>query len=209
MTALAPALDALVLAGSAAGLDAAAVRDEGARLAAAVAESITGAGPDWLAATGTSGGLESFFTAASSARRWRSGPTDHLAALVRAGSDHAPAYARALTEVVSAASALGDPGIGGIAAASATAAAQLAAIPQREAPRAPAAPTAPADSLFPAPDLLPQGVPGVDEILARCAAPSTTGRRTSRADRPRPPPPRPPPRGRSPSSSLRRSRSTT
>ncbi|KQQ10127.1 AAA family ATPase [Rathayibacter sp. Leaf296] len=170
MTALAPALDALVLAGSAAGLDAAAVRDEGARLAAAVAESITGAGPDWLEATGTSGGLESFFTAASSARRWRSGPTDHLAVLVRAGSDHAPAYARALTEVVSAASALGDPGIGGIASASATAAAQLGAIPQREAPRAsraPAAPAGPSDSLFSAPDLLPQGVPGVDEILAR------------------------------------------
>ena len=166
MTALASALDALALTGSAAGLDAGAVRDEGARLAAAVAESITGAGHDWLAATGTPGGLEAFFTAASSARRWRSGPTDHLAALVRAGSEHASSYARALTEVVSAASALGEPGIGGIAAASATAAAQLGAIPrQQEAPRPPA--PAPTASGFPAPSLLPQGVPGVDEILAR------------------------------------------
>src|SRR5690606_13459081 len=43
-------LDALVAAGGAAGLPAAAVRDEGERLAAAVAESVTGAGPAWLGA---------------------------------------------------------------------------------------------------------------------------------------------------------------
>ncbi|PPF12519.1 AAA family ATPase [Rathayibacter sp. AY1A5] len=175
VTALAPALDALVLAGTAAGLDAAAVRDEGARLAAAVAESIRGAGQDWLAATGATGGLEAFFTAASSGRRWRSGPTDQLAALVGAGSHHSSAYARALTEVVSAASALGDPGIGGIASASATAAAQLSAVPGARG----AAPTrsggvphttgrtpdgaASADL----PTGLPAGVPGVDEILER------------------------------------------
>ncbi|ROQ15778.1 ATPase family protein associated with various cellular activities (AAA) [Rathayibacter sp. PhB93] len=155
MTALSASLDALVLVGAAAGLDGAAVRAEGARLAAAVAESITGAGQDWLAETGTTGGLEAFFTAASSARRWRSSPTDLLAGLVAAHSEQAGAYARALTEVVSAASSLGQPGIGGIAAASATAAAQLGAV---QAP-SPSVPTAPRD--------LPAGVPGVDEILAR------------------------------------------
>ncbi|NQX15367.1 AAA family ATPase [Rathayibacter sp. VKM Ac-2857] len=155
MSALAASLDALVLVGSAAGLDGAAVRAEGGRLAAAVAESITGAGQDWLAETGTTGGLEAFFTAASSARRWRSSPTDLLAGLVAARSEQAGAYARALTEVVSAASALGEPGIGGIAAASATAAAQLGAVPTPST----SAPAAPRD--------LPAGVPGVDEILAR------------------------------------------
>ncbi|MDY0913451.1 AAA family ATPase [Rathayibacter festucae] len=155
MSALSASLDALVLVGSAAGLDGAAVRAEGGRLAAAVAESITGAGQDWLAETGTTGGLEAFFTAASSARRWRSSPTDLLAGLVAARSEQAGAYARALTEVVSAASALGQPGIGGIAAASATAAAQLGAVPTPST----SAPAAPRD--------LPAGVPGVDEILAR------------------------------------------
>ncbi|MCJ1699033.1 AAA family ATPase [Rathayibacter festucae] len=155
MSTLPASLDALVLVGSAAGLDGAAVRAEGARLAAAVAESITGAGQDWLAETGTTGGLEAFFTAASSARRWRSSPTDLLAGLVAAHSEQAGAYARALTEVVSAASSLGQPGIGGTAAASATAAAQLGAV---QAP-SPSVPTAPRD--------LPAGVPGIDEILAR------------------------------------------
>nr|WP_216848544.1 MULTISPECIES: AAA family ATPase [unclassified Rathayibacter] len=151
-------LDALVLVGTAAGLDGADVRAEGGRLAAAVAESITGAGQDWLAETGSTGGLEAFFTAASSARRWRSSPTDLLAGLVAARSEQAGAYARALTEVVSAASSLGQPGIGGIAAASATAAAQLGAVGAAQAPPS-SVPAAPRD--------LPAGVPGVDEILAR------------------------------------------
>ncbi|ROP57103.1 MULTISPECIES: AAA family ATPase [unclassified Rathayibacter] len=160
MSTLPASLDALVLVGAAAGLDGAAVRAEGARLAAAVAESITGAGQDWLAETGTTGGLEAFFAAASSARRWRSSPTDLLAGLVAARSEQAGAYARALTEVVSAASSLGQPGIGGIAAASATAAAQRGAVQGAAA--------SPAGSS--APELrrdLPAGVPGVDEILAR------------------------------------------
>lgn len=163
MTSLAPALDALVLTGTAAGLDAVAVRDEGARLAAAVAESIRGAGAEWLAATGASGGLETFFTAAASGRRWRSGPTDQLAALASASSPHASAYARGLTEVISAASALGDPGIGGIASASAAAAAQLAAVPGARG----AAPSPDPGSSAARSAGLPEGVPGVDEILAR------------------------------------------
>ncbi|PPF67473.1 AAA family ATPase [Rathayibacter tritici] len=172
MTTLAPALDALVLAGVAAGLDAAVVREEGARLAAAVAESIRGAGQDWLAATGATGGLEAFFTAASRGRRWRSAPTDQLFALAGAGSSHAVAYARALTEVVSAASALGDPGIGGIASASATAAAQLAAVPGARGTTATGSGAAtvagPADGIGGTTSAgFPAGVPGVDEIIAR------------------------------------------
>ena len=159
MSTLQASLDALVLVGTAAGLDGADVRAEGGRLAAAVAESITGAGQDWLAETGSTGGLEAFFTAASSARRWRSSPTDLLAGLVAARSEQAGAYARALTEVVSAASSLGQPGIGGIAAASATAAAQLGAVGTGTSQAPASAPTAPRD--------LPAGVPGVDEILAR------------------------------------------
>ncbi|WP_244210504.1 hypothetical protein [Rathayibacter rathayi] len=205
MTALAQALDALVLAGVAAGLDAAVVREEGTRLAAAVAESIRGAGQDWLAATGETGGLEAFFTAASRGRRWRSAPTDQLSALAGAGSSHASAYARALTEVVSAASALGDPDIGGIASASATAAAQLAAVPgpgerprrgaEQRAPR-----TASAASLLPG---FPRAFPGSTRSLRACVAPSTTARRTRR-----PPPPRPSPRPKR-SRSTRPSPSTT
>ncbi|PPG71285.1 AAA family ATPase [Rathayibacter rathayi] len=169
MTALAQALDALVLAGVAAGLDAAVVREEGARLAAAVAESIRGAGQDWLAATGETGGLEAFFTAASRGRRWRSAPTDQLSALAGAGSSHVSAYARALTEVVSAASALGDPDIGGIASASATAAAQLAAVPgARGATPTGSGAAGPADGIGGVTSAgLPAGVPGVDEIIAR------------------------------------------
>ncbi|QHC56391.1 ATPase family protein associated with various cellular activities (AAA) [Rathayibacter tanaceti] len=176
MSTLVPALDALVLTGTAAGLDAAAVRDEGGRLAAAVAESIRAAGPDWLAATGASGGLEAFFSAAASGRRWRSGPTDQLAALAASGSPHASAYARALTDVVSAASALGDPGIGAVAAASATAAAQLAAVgaAASRSTSAPGGTTPNSTTRVSAPDAgttssadLPAGVPGVDEILAR------------------------------------------
>ncbi|SMH29968.1 ATPase family associated with various cellular activities (AAA) [Rathayibacter oskolensis] len=171
MTAFGSALDALVVTGSAAGLDAAAVREEGARLGAAVAESITGAGPDWLAATEAPGGLEAFFTAASRGRRWRGAPTDLLAALVAARSEHAAAYARALTEVVSAASALGEPGIGGIASASATAAAQLGALPTQGPPAGTVHPGRSVNPVHPArsalPTELPAGVPGVDEILAR------------------------------------------
>nr|BFF18213.1 hypothetical protein GCM10025730_17340 [Promicromonospora thailandica] len=137
-TALAAALDALAGAGAAAGLDATAARTEGERLAAAVAESSPGAPADWLAGTTPStaahdtperpddarpaapGGLQPFFDAAVSARRWRSAPTDLLAALVAAGSPHGPAYAEALAAVVDAAAALGDPSISAIAAAEGT-----------------------------------------------------------------------------------------
>ncbi|TFH71928.1 AAA family ATPase [Cellulomonas sp. HD19AZ1] len=125
---VAEALDALVAAGSAAGLDTAAVRDEGERLAAAVAESAPGAAPAWLAATGRGGdNLTAFFAAAGSARRWRHAPTDLLTSLTTARSPHAGAYADALAHVTSAACDLGAPALGVVAAASVTAAVQRAA----------------------------------------------------------------------------------
>jgi adenylate kinase family enzyme len=125
---VAEALVALVAAGSAAGLDTAAVRDEGERLAAAVAESAPGAAPAWLAATGRDGDdLTAFFTAAGSARRWRHAPTDLLTSLTTARSPHAGAYADALAHVTSAACDLGTPALGVVAAASVTAAVQRAA----------------------------------------------------------------------------------
>jgi hypothetical protein len=121
-------LDALVAAGTTAGLPGAAVRDEGERLAAAVAESVTGAGPAWLAALGRpDGDLTPFFVAAASARRWRHAPTDLLTSLVAARSPHAAAYADALAHVASAACDLGTPDLQVVAAASVTAAVQRAA----------------------------------------------------------------------------------
>lgn len=127
MSTLGGVLDALVAAGTAAGLPSAAVRDEGERLAAAVAESVTGAGPAWLTAVGRADDLTVFFTAAASARRWRHAPTDLLASLVAARSPHAGAYADALAHVASAACDLGTPDLQVVAAASVTAAVQRAA----------------------------------------------------------------------------------
>ncbi len=120
---LGPALDALAAAGTAAGLDDATVRAEGAALAAAVAESATGASAAWAAVVG--GGTQDFFDAASRARRWRGAPTAQLSALVAGGSPAAVDYARALVEVASAACTLGEPSIQVIANASVAAAAQL------------------------------------------------------------------------------------
>ncbi|GIG41083.1 AAA family ATPase [Cellulomonas phragmiteti] len=128
MTSLPGVLDALVAAGTAAGLPPADVRDEGERLAAAVAESVTGAGPAWLAAVGRADDdLTGFFAAAASARRWRHAPTDLLTSLVAARSPHATAYADALAHVASAACDLGEPSLQVVAAASVTAAVQRAA----------------------------------------------------------------------------------
>jgi len=157
------ALDALVAAGRAAGLDPSAVRDEGERLAAAVAESVTGAGPAWLAAVGRGDDLTEFFRAAGSARRWRHAPTDLLTSLVDAGSSHAAAYADALAHVASAACDLGEPSLQLVAAASVTAAVQRAAAPERPPARVLPGPDRPLahPGAAPGPDrpLAPQGVP--------------------------------------------------
>lgn len=120
------ALDDLVVAGRAAGLPEDDVRDEGERLAAAVAENVPGAPAAWGRALGVAA-VGEFFDAASSARRWRTAPTDLLGHLVRDGSPHAEAYARALAGVTSAACDLGDPSLDVIARASTTAAVHLEA----------------------------------------------------------------------------------
>jgi hypothetical protein len=139
------ALDALVATAESAGLDAAAARDEGVRIAAAVAESAIGASVEWVEQTGAATADE-FFEAASSARRWRASPTELLSRLVSDSPANAGDYARALTDVVSAASNLGEPSISVLGAASATAAAQLAGARGPEAPQ----PQAPTSALTPA-----------------------------------------------------------
>ncbi|MGN6240548.1 MAG: AAA family ATPase, partial [Cellulosimicrobium cellulans] len=134
---LAAALDALDAAARAAGVDEEAARDEGARLAAAVAESSPGAPAAWLAALGHDpAATGAFFTAASSARRWRTSPSDVLAALGAARSKHAAAYGQALADVARAAGHLGSPGphVAGVAAA--TAAVQHSGGPPVPAPAA-------------------------------------------------------------------------
>ncbi|MBN8881031.1 MAG: ATPase, partial [Salana multivorans] len=123
-TSLAAALAQLVSSGVAGGLDAAAVRAEGAGLAAAVAEASPGAPAAWLAETGNKG-TATFFAAASAARRWRSGPTDLLQVLRTAGSpEAADAYADALGGVAIAAVTLGAGGPQTVSAAFEAASAQ-------------------------------------------------------------------------------------
>ncbi|GAA3810044.1 AAA family ATPase [Cellulomonas soli] len=126
---LADALAALSAVASAAGVDPAEAAPEGARLAAAVAESSPGAAADWSVQTGTDGGTQAFFDAASRGRRWRSAPTDHLSLLVASGSPHARAYAEALVEVTAAAATLGAPTARVAGNAALAGAAQLAALP--------------------------------------------------------------------------------
>ena len=103
VTSLGDALEALVAVAAGAGVAADVARAEGATLAAAVAESAPGAPADWALALG-GGRTQDFFDAAGRGRRWRASPTATLTRLVAAGSPAAAAYARALTEVASAAS---------------------------------------------------------------------------------------------------------
>ncbi|MFF2623200.1 AAA family ATPase [Oerskovia jenensis] len=143
--ALARSIEALVTVGRGAGLVPDDVAHEGERLAAAVAESSTGAAPAWLAAVGRDpSDFTAFFEAAQRGRRWRSAPTDQLTALVVAGSEHAAAYAEALAAVIAAAGALGSPGLSTSAnAASTTAVQRAAAQPHTATPRPAAEPSAP------------------------------------------------------------------
>ena len=138
---LAEALDGLADLAAEAGLDPAAARDEGLRVAAALAESVPGAAVGWAGAarpelTRPDGPVdpvdlaaanEAFFEAASRGRRWRAAPTDLLQTLIGARSSYAADYAERLTEVASAAVMLGTAPIWVIANASATSAAYLAA----------------------------------------------------------------------------------
>jgi adenylate kinase family enzyme len=131
---LAEALSALADVAVAAGVPAADARDEGARLAAALAESAPGAAADWAVATGAAGGSAAFFDAASRGRRWRQAPTRLLGELAATGSPQAEAYARAMVEVCSAACGLGEPTLRVIGNASVAAAAQLGGVGRAIAP---------------------------------------------------------------------------
>jgi len=112
-------------AGGVEGVDADGARAEARAFAAAIAESAPGAPQEWAAELGDT--VAGFFDAAVSARRWRAAPTATLELLVQARSAQAEPYARALTEVASAACGLGEPTVRVIANASTAAAAQLAA----------------------------------------------------------------------------------
>jgi adenylate kinase family enzyme len=120
------ALEALVEVGESAGVPAEAARWEGCALAAAVAESASGAAADWSKSVG-GGTTQDFFDAASRGRRWRAAPTATLSSLVAQGSSHSMPYAEALAEVVSAACDLGEPTMRVIGNASVAAAAQRTA----------------------------------------------------------------------------------
>ena len=144
---LAESLEQLTDVAAEAGLDPAAARDEGLRVAAALAESVPGAAPDWarVAHPGLTelGRInEAFFDAASRGRRWRGAPTDLLEALVVSRHTLAAEYAEALTEVASSAVMLGTAPIWVIANATAASAAYLAAgraSPARPVPACPEA----------------------------------------------------------------------
>ncbi|MEW1954464.1 AAA family ATPase [Terrabacter sp. NPDC080008] len=153
-TRLAESLEQLTDVAAEAGLDSATARDEGLRVAAALAEAVPGAAPAWaeVALPGLTdlGRInEAFFDAASSGRRWRGAPTDLLQSLVDAQSSLALEYAEALTEVASSAVMLGTAPIWVIANASAASGAYLAAarMPSR------AVPAHPGDA--------PAGIPGL------------------------------------------------
>ncbi|GLY27787.1 hypothetical protein Kisp02_11520 [Kineosporia sp. NBRC 101731] len=135
-----------------AGLQRDQVYAEGASFAAAIAESAPGGAQDWAAHLGRT--VQDFFDAASSARRWRNAPTALLTGLVNDRSPIATDYARALTEVASAACSLGEPTIRVVANASAASAAQLAGVKVSPAPT-----TAPAPAPFQEPVSV-QDLPG-------------------------------------------------
>ncbi|MDN5791059.1 MAG: AAA family ATPase [Micrococcales bacterium] len=163
------------LAGEA-GLDPAAARDEGLRVAAALAEAVPGAAPGWAAAAGL--GTDepqavntAFFDAASRGRRWRAAPTDQLEALAAARHPLAPDYAEALHEVASAAVMLGTAPVWVIANATAASSVYLAAAHGpgsadggRIAPGGPFADTASPRSGLGGLPALPHG-PGTDAVL--------------------------------------------
>jgi Holliday junction resolvasome RuvABC ATP-dependent DNA helicase subunit len=129
---LSASLESLAAVASGAGLVPDEARTEGARLAAALAESAPGAAADWARETGVEErATVAFFDAASRGRRWRSAPTRLLTELVATGSPHAVAYAEGLAVVASSACDLGEPTLRVLGNASVAAAAQLAAVGRR------------------------------------------------------------------------------
>ena len=160
---LAAALAALGEAAATAGIDADVARAEGEALAATVAEAAVGAHLDWSAQTGGDRSAEEFFDAASRGRRYRSGPTPSLSVLAVGRHPQALAYAKALSEVATAAATLGQPTPRVMGNASTAAAAQLAAVRPSPVPPANSDPT---------PVLSEPGHRFTDEEMLRIAAES-------------------------------------
>lgn len=127
-TALGAAIDQLAKVAQQAGLDAQTARDEGEALAAAIAEPATGAFQDWAHQLGKQPDAAEFMTAASKGRRWRVGPTPLMSQLGNTRTAAAADYAKALTQVTSAACALGEPHPQVAGAAAAASAAQFQAV---------------------------------------------------------------------------------
>ncbi len=148
------------------GVDGVRARLEARAFAAAIAESAPRAPQEWAAELGDT--VAGFFDAAVSARRWRAAPTDTLLRLVEAGSADAEPYARALTEVASAACGLGEPTVRVIANASTAAAAQLTAVGAAPPPLAAAQGLLGGVPAFPG--VTPHGVPGTPGAPATAPA---------------------------------------
>jgi Holliday junction resolvasome RuvABC ATP-dependent DNA helicase subunit len=133
--AVSAALDRLVQVGRAGGLDARTARDEGAAVAATVAQSTPDAPGPWAQAVGVPAATTTqFFEQAMRARRWRATPTDGLVALLGTDPTHAHRYATAMIEVAWAAAMLGSGGTAAARAAQAVAVAQLQAVGAQIAP---------------------------------------------------------------------------
>ncbi|GAB4013313.1 AAA family ATPase [Nocardioides ultimimeridianus] len=126
-TTLGAALAALEAVAAKAGVDPATAVAEGESLAATVAEPNKGAFADWAEQAGHAGAgaAEAFFEAAVRGRRFRVAPTPTMGVLELERSEHAPAYAAALADVASAASALGTPDPRAVGNAAMASAAQL------------------------------------------------------------------------------------
>src|SRR6478672_9912881 len=181
---LAESLDQLSDVAAEAGLDPAAARDEGLRVAAALAEAVPGAPPAWAEVahpglTDLARINEAFFDAASRGRRWRGAPTDLLEALVASRHTLAPEYAEALTEVASSAVMLGTAPIWVIANASAASGAYLAAarLPSHGLPGLPGGPLGGVPEMgFGSPDTMRPNVPGpIDPRLLELTRPGSLG----------------------------------
>ncbi|MBK6443625.1 MAG: AAA family ATPase [Actinomycetales bacterium] len=192
MSALREAVDGLVAVATEAGLAPDRARDEGMVFAAAIAEAAPRAALDWCAAldagpTDLAAANAAFFDAASRGRKSRGAPTALLSELAATAPSRATAYAKALTEVASAACGLGEPTLRVTGNAAVAAAAQLEAarlanprVPAPDVagmPSSPASPTSPAspasptsagwDAAWPTPTLTPfpwstgaGGIPG-------------------------------------------------
>ncbi|MDR1430911.1 MAG: AAA family ATPase, partial [Propionibacteriaceae bacterium] len=125
-TTLKQALAKLAEAAREMGADTAQATLEGRRLAAAVAEANRGAFLSWCAELGIPSSAETFSFDAMRGRRYRVSPTE-LAVLATGMGDVGRNYQEALVEVITAATALGEPTQQSFAAAQSAGAAQLLA----------------------------------------------------------------------------------